>query len=65
MSRLQADALIPEVERMKTVLRDAGIRAENPVMRLATAALPVLPSVKITDMGLVDTGTQEFMEFFL
>ncbi|MFC1863953.1 adenine deaminase C-terminal domain-containing protein [Thermodesulfobacteriota bacterium] len=34
-------------------------------MRLATAALPVIPNIKITDLGLVDAVKQEFLELFV
>jgi adenine deaminase len=64
MSRLSADELIPEVELMNQVLKEAGILADNPVMHLATVALPVIPAVKITDRGLVDTEKQEFLGLF-
>jgi len=65
MSRLTAEELAPEVERMNRVLAEAGIGADNPVMRLATVALPVIPEIKITDRGLVDTGTQSFLDLFV
>ena len=49
---------------MKQVLREAGIKHDNPIMRLATAALPAAPVLKITDMGLVNALTQEFVDQF-
>ena len=64
MSRLPAEELIPEVERMNGILRKAGIRADNPVMHIAAVALPVIPRVKITDKGLVDTEAQCFLNLF-
>jgi len=64
MSNLKAVELIPEVEKMNRVLNGAGIRGENAIMRLATVSLPVIPEVKLTDRGLVDTGQQQFLELF-
>jgi len=64
MSRHEADELIPDIDRMNEVLREAGIEFSNPVMRLATAALPVIPSIKITDLGLVDVGSQRLVDLF-
>ncbi len=64
MSKLSSIELIPEVERMNRVLNRAGIPGENSVMRLAAVALPVIPEVKITDRGLVDTGKQRFLNLF-
>jgi adenine deaminase len=65
MSRMSADELIPELDEMNRVLKEAGLGADHPVMHLATVALPVIPSVKITDHGLVDTVKQEFLDLFL
>jgi len=64
MSRLSAEQLIPEVESMNKALKMAGLQADHPVMHLATIALPVIPSVKITDQGLVDTEKQVFLDLF-
>ena len=42
----------------------AGIEFSNPVMRLATAALPVIPNIKITDLGIVDVVNQRLVDLF-
>ena len=34
--------------------RDLGVKIEEPFLQLAFLALPVIPSLKITDYGLVD-----------
>ncbi len=65
MSEVTAEEFIPQAERMNEVLAAAGIRCEDPVMRIATIALPVIPSIKITDLGLVNTDTQEFVSLFV
>lgn len=64
LSRGTAEELIPKIESMNRVLKDVGISADNPVMHLATVALPVIPTVKITDQGIVDTEKQEFLSLF-
>jgi adenine deaminase len=53
------------VETLNRVLRDAGIQTSNPVMRLATAALPVIPNIKISDKGLIDVLKAEFIDLFV
>lgn len=65
LSSLDAEAFIPQVENINEALRGAGVVADNPVMRLATAALPVMPSIKITDLGIVDVINKEFLDVFV
>ncbi len=64
LTDLKPDEFIPRVNTLKKVLKKQGIQYENPIMRIATAALPAAPYVKITDMGLVNTLTQEFVPLF-
>ena len=59
-----AEELAPALDRMNRVLRAAGIEAEHPIVRIATVALPVIPSIKLTDRGLVDTVRQELVRVF-
>lgn len=65
MSFSPAEELTPQVERMNRILALAGLEADNPVMRLATISLPVIPDLKITDKGLVDTKNQIFVDLFV
>jgi adenine deaminase len=63
---LMADIPAPEMahlaQKMKTALRQLGItKPENPLLRMAMIALPVIPRVKMTDLGCVDTETQTFI----
>lgn len=65
LTDLKPDEFIPQVNEMKSVLRENGIKNDNPIMRLATSALPAAPVLKITDMGLVNAVTQEFVDLFV
>lgn len=65
MSDREASEVIPQIQHMNSILSKVGLEAYNPVMRLATVALPVIPTMKITDMGLVDTINQKFMDLFV
>ena len=65
ISPREAEEIIPLIENMDERLREAGIVFDNPIMRLATAALPVIPFIKITDLGLVDVVKQEFLDLFV
>ena len=39
---------------LRKCAKDLGIKIEEPFLQLAFLALPVIPSLKITDFGLVD-----------
>jgi len=65
MSQLPSTELTPVVEKMNKLLSTVGIKAYNPVMRIATVSLPVVPNIKITDMGLVNTIDQSFLNLFV
>jgi adenine deaminase len=65
MSSGSIETCISQVETLNRVLRDAGIQTSNPVMRLATAALPVIPNIKISDKGLIDVLKAEFIDLFV
>ena len=41
-----------------------GCRLANPFMQRAFLALPVIPELKLTDLGLVDVGKFDFVALF-
>ena len=49
---------------MKQALRGLGLQMTNPLLRIATLALPVVPEAKFTDLGLVDVMTKKFVPIF-
>ena len=55
---LLSDAPLEEVaeglERLQKLLRSQGVEIDAPFMTLSFLALSVIPSLKITDRGLVD-----------
>ena len=65
MSNKPNDELAAEVQNMKTSLKAAGLDLSNPMLRIVTLALPVIPAVKFSDMGLVDVNKQEFIPIFV
>lgn len=65
MSNVSGEILAENVNMMKGKLREFGlIEMENPLLRITTLALPVIPDVKMTDMGLVDVKSQKFISIF-
>lgn len=64
---LMSDLSLEEVEnKLKAMLKDAysmGVSKEyDPFMTLAFLALPVIPELKITDLGLFDTLEYKFVK---
>ena len=55
MSPLDAETLAEQCRAMKEAMRHLGlVEIDNPLLRIVTMALPVVPDLKITDLGLVD-----------
>ncbi len=65
MSNKSNEELSKEVQSMKTALKEAGLNLPNPMLRIVTLALPVIPKVKFSDMGLVDVIKQELIPIFV
>ena len=49
---------------MKQALHRAGMPQKNPLVRIVTMALPVIPEAKYTDLGLVDVYTKTLLPLF-
>lgn len=64
MSPLSCEQLAVQTSNMKKALKNLGIPGENPLLRIATLTLAVIPKAKITDMGLVSVIEQEFVSLF-
>lgn len=65
MSAKEAPVLAKDIDNMKDALQSLGLVAmTNPILRIATLALPVVPEVKMSDMGIVEVATQEILPLF-
>jgi adenine deaminase len=66
---LMSDRPFAEVrDGLRTLLaaaRDLGCTLANPYMQMAFLALPVIPELKLTDLGLVDVVKFELCELFV
>ena len=50
---------------MKVANRALGLtEMENPLLRIVTLALPVIPEVKMSDLGLVDVNRKKIIPIF-
>ena len=54
MSDKPADFVIKKLSDFDRLFQKEGLTATSPLMTLSFMALPVIPSLKITDKGLVD-----------
>ena len=64
MTTASPNELAAAAETLKAALRGAGISSPNPVLRIATMALPVIPTAKFSDLGLVDVMQKRLIPIF-
>lgn len=65
MSLKPAKELAKDSARMKEANRILGLtEMENPLLRIVTLALPVIPDAKMSDLGLVKVTTKEIVPLF-
>jgi adenine deaminase len=62
MSSRPAAELIPALRRLREASRSLGCELEEPFLQLAFLSLPVIPSLKLTDRGLVDVEKFQFID---
>ncbi|PKL07721.1 MAG: adenine deaminase [Spirochaetae bacterium HGW-Spirochaetae-7] len=64
MSDKPASEVIAKLAEFEEFFRMEGMPGASPLMTLSFMALPVIPSLKITDKGLVDVDTFEQVSLF-
>lgn len=65
MTTKDAKEIAVVAEKMKVTLRDMGLtEIKNPLLRIVTLALPVIPEGKMSDMGLIDVNKKEIINIF-
>lgn len=65
MSLQSAEELSVVSQKMKQAIVELGLTdMENPLLRIVTLALPVIPEVKMSDLGLVDVLTKKIIPFY-
>jgi adenine deaminase len=71
MSADSVESVAGEVRTFNAHARELGLGKESsvlvmsPVLAISSLALPVSPFIRLTDLGLVDTIRQEFVETFV
>ncbi len=64
MSTLRPEQMAEQSDAMKKALNALGLPQKNPLLRIATMALPVIPEAKFSDMGLVDVMAKKLIPIF-
>ncbi len=62
MSDESAEAVAEKLKIVERKLRDLGCRLRSPIITLSFIALPVIPKLKLTDLGLIDVEKFEVVE---
>ncbi|MBT0330662.1 adenine deaminase [Morganella morganii subsp. morganii] len=56
MSDKTADEIAAEIESLKAACRDCGVMLDEPFIQMAFLSLPVIPTLKLTSLGLYDVN---------
>ena len=64
MSTLRPEQMAEQSDAMKKALNALGLPQKNPLLRIATMALPVIPEAKFSDLGLVDVMAKKLIPIF-
>ncbi|MBF8266797.1 MAG: adenine deaminase [Dehalococcoidia bacterium] len=62
LSQESLEEVAAKIEEMERLARELGCTASSPFSILSFLALPVIPELKLTDMGLVDVMAGKFLE---
>lgn len=55
------EILSRQLKEVRKAMKKLGYRHDNEIMSFSTLSLPVSPQIKVTDKGIIDTYTQEFI----
>ncbi|WP_415063046.1 adenine deaminase [Bdellovibrio sp.] len=64
LSLQSAEEIKSGIEQLKTAFRSQGVVLDEPFIQMAFLALPVIPTLKLTDRGLVDVTKFSFIPLF-
>ncbi len=65
MSEAPFESVRTEMDDLLTAAHGLGSPLKNPFMTLSFLALPVIPRLRLTDMGLVDVNRFDFVPLFI
>lgn len=65
MSDKPVEELAPLTADLKRMIYEHGIKSVCPILQIGSLALPVIPSVRLTDCGLVDVASQKIIPIII
>jgi adenine deaminase len=65
MADEKPEVVADRLDAVTTAVRDLGCAVPAPFMAMSFLALPVIPHLKLTDLGLVDVDAFAFTDVFL
>lgn len=60
LSQAPIEELGEDLQKVRVSMQALGYKNMNEIMSFSTLSLPVSPAIKVTDMGMMNTKTQEF-----
>ena len=65
MSDEKAEIVAEKLKKLRKMIRELGCSLRAPFTTLSFIALPVIPKLKVTDLGLVDVEKFEIVDVFI
>jgi len=65
MSNKPLEYVCAKTKSLVSACRSLGVPLADPLMTLSFLALPVIPKLKLTDLGLVEVARFEHVDLFL
>ena len=65
MSDERAEIVAERLRDVERAIKDLGCKLKSPVITLSFIALPVIPKLKVTDLGLVDVEQFRIVDVFI
>lgn len=66
MSKFSAEEVAVQNEKTKNIVHELGVPNNiSPFMNMAFVSLPVIPSIKMSTLGLVDVNSQKLISLFV
>lgn len=65
MSEERAEVVAEKLDRIHEEIRKLGCKLKSPILALSFMALPVIPKLKVTDLGLVDVEEFKVVDVFV
>ncbi len=62
LSQEPLEVVVDRFEKLQSIARDLGVRLGDPFATLSFLALPVIPELRLTDLGMVDVNAFKLLQ---